>query len=121
MKALIQQGKLLRIGEEKSITETFNKREFVIETIEQYPQRILFELTQNNTNLLEKVNTGDLIDVCFYLRGREWQKDSNSDVKVFNSLNAWRVDVVEGNTTLESIVKAKLREVENPDLEDMPF
>jgi hypothetical protein len=121
MKALIQQGKLLRVEDEKSITATFKKREFVLETVEQYPQRILFELTQTNTNLLEKVNPGDLIDVCFYLRGREWQKDADSEVRVFNSLNAWKVDVVETNTTPEPIVKDKLKEVDNPDLEDMPF
>ena len=121
MKALIQQGLLLRVEEEKSITDTFKKREFVLETVEQYPQRIMFELTQNNTNLLEKVNPGDLVDVCFYLRGREWQKDANSDVRVFNSLNVWKVDVVEPNTSPEPIVKEKLKEVEDPDLEDMPF
>jgi len=121
MKALIQQGKLLRIEEVKSISETFKKREFVLETIEQYPQRILFELTQNNTNLLEKVNKGALVDVCFYLRGREWQKNANSDVRVFNSLNVWKVDIVDANSLTEPIVKEKLKVVDDSDLDGIPF
>lgn len=88
-------GKLKRVSEIQQITDTFKKREFVIETDEQYPQTIGFEIIQDKVNLIDGYNVGDIIEVFFNLRGREWQKDSSSPIRVFNSLHAWRVQKVQ--------------------------
>lgn len=88
-------GKLKRVTEIQQITDTFKKREFVIETDEQYPQTIGFEIIQDKVNLIDGFNVGEIIEVFFNLRGREWQKDASSPIRVFNSLHAWRIQKVQ--------------------------
>ncbi len=84
-------GRIKRIGEIQQVTDTFKKREFVIETDEQYPQTLGFELVQTRVDLIEPYAEGELIEVFFNLKGREWQKDSSSPLRVFNQLVAWRI------------------------------
>ncbi len=95
-------GRLKRISEIQQVTDTFKKREFVIETDEQYPQSIGFEIIQDKVNLIDGYNVGDTIEVFFNLRGREWQKDASSPIRVFNSLHAWRIQKVQGEATAEA-------------------
>ena len=89
------QGKLTRKTDVQQITDTFKKREFVITTDEQYPQTINFEIIQDRVNLIDGFEPGEDIEVYFNLRGREWQKDANAEVRVFNSLHAWRIQKLE--------------------------
>lgn len=88
-------GKLVEIGETQQLTETFQKREFVIEFSEnpEYPEFIKFELIKDKCALLDKLNNGDEIDVSFNLKGRKWV-DADKNVKYFNSLQAWKIEVV---------------------------
>lgn len=95
MNNLSVEGKLKRVLDEQIISDRFKKREFVIETEEQYPQVLMFQLVQDKTNLIDTFNMGDKIEVFFNLRGREWQKDPSSEVKVFNTLDAWRIQKLE--------------------------
>ena len=44
MSNLSVEGKLKRIHDEQVISDRFKKREFVIETEEQYPQVLMFQL-----------------------------------------------------------------------------
>jgi len=57
---------------------------------EKYPQDISFQLTQNNCEKLDQIAEGQEVEVCFRIRGREYQG------KYFNNLEAWRVDAIEG-------------------------
>ena len=91
MSNLSIEGCLKRIHKEQEINDRFKKREFVIETEEQYPQILIFQLVQDKTNLIDKFNIGDKIEIFFNLRGREWQKDPSAEIKVFNTLDAWRI------------------------------
>ena len=95
MSNLSIEGKVKRILDEQVISERFKKREFVIETEEQYPQVLVFQLAQDKTNLIDPLNVGDKIEVFFNLRGREWQKEPSSEIRVFNTLDAWRIQKVE--------------------------
>jgi hypothetical protein len=95
MSNLSIEGKIKRILDEQVISERFKKREFVIETEEQYPQVLVFQLVQDKTNLIDPLNIGDKIEVFFNLRGREWQKDPSAEIRVFNTLDAWRIQKVE--------------------------
>ena len=88
-------GKLDKIFDTINVNDSFKKREFVIETEEQYPQFLMFQLVQDKTNLIDQVNIGDKVEVFFNLRGREWQRDPSSEIKVFNTLDAWRIQKVE--------------------------
>ena len=72
------------------ITDKFQKREFVLnEPDEKYPQDISFQLTQNNCEKLDQIAEGQEVEVCFRIRGREYQG------KYFNNLEAWKVDLIE--------------------------
>ena len=95
MSNLSVEGKVKRIHDEQVISDRFKKREFVIETEEQYPQVLMFQLVQDKTNLVDAFKTGDKVEVFFNLRGREWQRDPSSEIKVFNTLDAWRIQKVE--------------------------
>lgn len=89
---LTASGKLKEKFAEQQIKSTFKKREFVLTTNDsQYPQHILFQLTQNNCSLLDNVNPGDSIKVSFNLRGREWA-DPSGKIKYFVSLDVWKVE-----------------------------
>lgn len=81
-------GIVHKIFPTESKTDTFQAREFVIKTQEQYPQFIKFQLVQERCQAVDPYNEGDEINVHFDLRGREWND------KYFTNLNAWRIEGV---------------------------
>lgn len=80
------EGKLHKKFETENKTDTFQAREFVIQTEGQYPQYVKFQLTQDRCQLVDPYNEGDMMKVYFDLRGREWNE------KYFTNLNAWKVE-----------------------------
>ncbi len=76
------------------VSATFKKRVFVIECIEEdrekYPELISLELIQDKTDLIDKYNTGDRLNVLFNLKGRKWTNPQGED-KYFNTLQAWKI------------------------------
>jgi hypothetical protein len=86
-------GTLKVANETQVISEKFSKREFVIETQDQYPQLVIFQATQDKCNLLDGIGVGSKLEVSFNLRGREWTSPGG-EVKYFNTLEAWRIDVL---------------------------
>lgn len=84
-------GVLYKVFEAQPVTASMTKREFVVETQEQYPQLIKFELVNDKCGLIDQYKTGDLIKVSFNIRGREWKKDANTTV-YFTNLAAWRLE-----------------------------
>ena len=90
-------GTVKKVFPTVQVSEKFSKREFVVtESTGMYPQDILFQLTQDKCTLLDGVNENDSIEVSFNLRGREWT-NPQGEVKYFNSLDAWRIDRLNGS------------------------
>lgn len=91
-------GKLIEKSETQEVTNSFKKREFVVEYAEnpQYPEFLKFELIQTNCQQLDAFNIGDEMTISFNLKGRKWT-DRSGEVKYFNSLQAWRLDKKAGN------------------------
>jgi len=85
-------GTVKFIGETINVTEKFSKRDLVITDQSQYPQDISFQLSQDKVDLLDSFVQGDLIEVSFNLRGREWVNPTTGEVKYFNTLDAWRIE-----------------------------
>lgn len=85
-------GKVHEIGAVQQVTETFKKRDLVIEYAEnpQYPEFIKFEATQDKTAILDALKQGDEVEVSFNLRGRPWT-NREGVTTYFNTLNVWRV------------------------------
>jgi len=86
-------GKIVEIYDIQQISDSFKKREFVVEYSENpsYPEFIKFELIQDRCALLDPFNNGDDITVNFNLKGRKWT-DPQGQTKYFNSLQAWRIE-----------------------------
>ena len=92
-------AKVLEISETQQVSESFRKREFVVEYAEnpQYPEYIKFETIQSNCDQLDQVKIGEHVNIQFNLKGRRWT-DPQGNVKYFNSLQAWRIESVGGGT-----------------------
>jgi hypothetical protein len=80
----------------QKVSDRFQKREFVLTTEANtpYPQHVSFQVTQDKCGLLDQYNVGDELRVQFNLRGREW--NGPQGVKYFNTLEAWRIERVQG-------------------------
>lgn len=90
-------GKVHEISPVMNVTETFKKRELVIEYAENpsYPEYIKFEALQDKVNLFDNVKPGDQVEVFFNLRGRPWT-DRNGKTAYFNTLVVWRINALSG-------------------------
>lgn len=90
------QGTLKVIKPTQQVSEKFSKREMVVTIADgQYTQDIMLELMQDKCSLLDGVMEGQDVEVSFSLRGREWTSPQG-EVKYFNTLNAFRVEVIGG-------------------------
>lgn len=86
------EGVLHKIFDEEQKSDRFKAREFVIETEDQYPQMIKFQLVNDKCDLANSHNEGDKVKVSFDLRGREWQG------KYFTNLQAWKIESASGDS-----------------------
>ena len=93
-------GKLMVINATQVINEKFSKRTFVVETADQYPQQIEFQLTQDKCDYLDQYNLGEQVNVSINIRGRAWTSPAG-EVKYFNTLEAWRIEL-KGNAPVQT-------------------
>lgn len=86
------QGKLIEKFDTEQVSETFKKREFVLEVAENpsYPQQIIFQATQAKCDYLDKYELGDVLSVNYNLKGRRF--NGQNGFKYFNTLEAWKFD-----------------------------
>jgi len=92
-------GELKVINDTRQVSDKFKLREFVLTTEGDYPQVIQFQASQDKTELLDTLKVGQQVEVFFNLRGREWT-NAEGIVKVFNTLDAWKIDLLSSpNTT----------------------
>ncbi len=118
------EGVLIKKFDTQQVSASFQKREFVLETQEQYPQQIKLELTQDKCTLLDPFNEGEKMKASFNLKGREWQG------KYFVNLQAWRLDKAGASTGNSNSSgpgydnfppPAEEPHNENPYSDDLPF
>ena len=85
-------GKVHEIGALQQVSETFKKRDLIIEYAENptYPEYIRFEALQDKTALFDSLKPGDEVEVSFNLRGRPWT-NKEGVTSYFNSLVVWRL------------------------------
>lgn len=109
------------IHSEVIISETFKKREFVLNDNSQYPQFITFQLKKENCDLINDFKEGDEIEVSFNLRGKEWITPTG-ETKYFNTFEAWRIIKIGENTdlTLNKTISDSIN-IEPEDDDVLPF
>ena len=112
---------ILKVKEEaQQVSDKFRKREFVLtDNSSQYPQHISFQLTQDKCGLIDNYAVGSEIKVHFNLRGREWTSPKG-EVKYFNTLEAWRVEVVQ-NLQVDTGNTGPQNTVSPAEEQDLPF
>ena len=81
-------GKIKHIGNSVHVTPSFEKRELVVVTNDQYPQSILIEFSQDKCSVLDTFKIGQDVTVSINLRGREWV-NPQGETKYFNSIQGW--------------------------------
>ena len=116
-------GKIIDIFETQKVTDTFKKREFVLETDEQYPQMVKLELVQDNCTKLDALAIGQDVTAHFNVRGRKWTNKEGKD-NYFVSLNVWRIDAekVESKQQYAPVSTATdLPPVDDSVSDDLPF
>ena len=81
-------GKIIHIGQTETVGSagTFKKRLLVIETEEQYSQKIPVDFVQDKTSILDKYSIGNEVKVGINIRGNEYNG------KYYCSLNGWRIE-----------------------------
>ena len=111
----IKNVEILRIDELKTFDSGFKLVEWVVKTDEQYPQVLKLQSIKEKAEDFIKYNkVGDKVDVSINLKGREWT-NKVGEVKVFNTLEAWKVFKAKDDDKLEEPVS----DVEIDD--DLPF
>lgn len=84
-------GKLLLKKDTEIFTEKFKRREFVLETIEQFPTKIPMQAVNDKVGILDSFEVGQEITVEFNYRGTQSNKEGE-EVKYFLNLQAWKID-----------------------------
>ena len=64
----------------------WSKREFVIDTEEQFPRKVCFTLFGDKTSLINNLAVGEMVDVSFNIESREYNGNW------FHNINAWKID-----------------------------
>ncbi len=120
------EGKLYKKFDTQQITESFRKREFVIEIQDgAYPQLIKFQMTQNNCEKLDNFTEDNQIKVTFSLKGREYTKDGRTSY--FTNLDAWRVEKIGAEASPAAPANSfpnaadEPAAMDTPDTDDLPF
>lgn len=76
----------MQSGTSNSTGRSWQKQQFVIETVEQYPRKICAMLWGDKADQLGMFNIGDMLKVSFDVESREYQGRWYTDVK------AWKVE-----------------------------
>ncbi len=79
-------GTLKKLFDQQDFPSGFYKRDFVLTTMEQYPQDIKFSALKEKSEQLGQLSDVDVVNVKFDLRGREYNGQYYVD------LNAWRIE-----------------------------
>ncbi len=114
------EGKIIEIFDAVQITDSFKKREFILDHTENnngrdFTDLIKFQVTQDRCSTLDTLKVDDLVKVTFNIRGRKWDKDGRSGY--FTSLEAWKIEKTSSGTDFEGTDPIPPDEI----LDDLPF
>ncbi len=117
--------KIHSIGETQNVSATFSKREFVVETQEEYKQYLLMQVVKDKCNVLNNFQVGQLVSVSINLKGRLWT-DKEGVEKCFNTIECWKINALsqQVNNVVNKVVGQPFETVDKLNEEehdDLPF
>jgi len=84
-------GKVHVIGETEEFGNNgFTKRMIVIETQDQYPQKLPIDFVKDNTKLLDNFQEGQEVKISINLRGNEYNG------KYYVNIQGWKIESISG-------------------------
>lgn len=111
-------GRVIKVLEPQTFNSGKKKFTFVLETNGQYPQKIPFEVWNEEKWNQMRIAVGQSLNVSFEVSSNEWQG------KYFVSLRCWKVASLDANTQhpqLQAQAPAPQPAPANGDADDMPF
>jgi single-stranded DNA-binding protein len=97
------EGVIKVIGTTQQVSDSFKKRDIVIETADQYPQFIEIQFVQDKVSVLDQYKPGENVVIDINIRGREWTNPKDGVIKYFNTIQGWKIgyagahaDAIEG-------------------------
>lgn len=114
-------GKIYKIMETVQVSDTFRKRDLVLEYAENplYPQFISLQMVQDKCEILNAYSEGQIVDIDFNLKGREWTSPAG-EVRYFNTLDAWRIGLAQPQQPGLEMVNTTHQELTQPQADDLP-
>jgi hypothetical protein len=114
-------GKAHYISATQQVNTSFQKRELVVATDEQYPQLISINFVQDKCDLLNSYKVGEQVKVSINLRGREWVNPAG-ETKYFNDIQGWRIEKVSGKSENKPAKSfAATTDFKGEEQDDLPF
>jgi hypothetical protein len=109
-----EKGTVVNVTPLQQISDKFRKQDFTIKTFdEKFPQFLTFQVVNDKCDLVANLNNGDVVEVSYNLRGREW-KSPEGVTKYFNTVEAWSINL-SGEPVQTKQTPA------NEDDDDLPF
>lgn len=118
-------GNVLVLMDKKQVGQ-YSIQEFVVQTKEEYPQLVKFEVFENRLQILDGLSVGQEVEVFFSLRGREYNGN------YYNNLRAWKINPKKSDTKKSavsvkpadkkpaSVVVSQTKPVEQKSVEQLP-
>ena len=80
-------GKVIVLGNTEEVGQNgFTKRMLVVESSEQYPQKLAIDFVKEKTSILDNYKVGDEVKVSVNLRGTEYNG------RYFVNLQGWKIE-----------------------------
>jgi|TARA_R110000744_G_scaffold270486_1_gene383695 single-strand DNA-binding protein len=111
-------GKIHEVGQVVNHTEAFKTAKFVLETQDQYPQKLQFQLLNDKTDLASGIRSGQFAKIHFHIKGKEWKGN------YYTNLNAWKIELGEQksnqheNGVQETIEESQEEKIDSISLEE---
>ena len=119
-------GKIRKIEEIQVITDTFKKRSFWLDTFDNpsYPQVLEITLIQKGVDLIDttpksRYKVGDEVKLQINLKGRLIPAQNGKPDKVFNAIEAWRIELANSSEKSANSNKETKKPVQETD--EVPF
>lgn len=118
-------GKLVVKDDVQNISDSFKKREIVLEIENErnsdWNDFIKIQFTQDRCDLIDNYDLNEQIKVSFNLRGRKWEKEGN--VMYFTNLEGWRIEKAQADMVQQPVAAVPEVDIVSSDTEvdDLPF
>lgn len=108
-------GKVILVGNTEEVGQNgFTKRIVVVETAEQYPQKLAIDFVKDKTSVLDGYKVGDNVSVSINLRGSEYNG------RYFVNLQGWKISKAEQSVN-NIEVKEPVSVIPDSDDTGLPF